>query len=254
MKSIIKLFFERMGIVILSNKNEIFKKLILTDPFEIQKSLFLSQEKLIIFDIGAQYGQTAFEYIQRFNTSTIYSFEPFNESFIVLNKNVKENANIKIFNLAFGDSIGIEKLNCNSFSATNSILETDDRGSSTWGNNLLETIDTTEISITTIDDFVEKKQISAIDILKIDVQGYEFNVIQGAKNLISNNGIRVIYLEVIILPTYKKQKYLDELLSLLRSFNFILHGMYNFNYDSFGSLRQFDAIFINSNYRNSIFI
>lgn len=164
---------------------------------------------MVIFDIGAQYGQTAFEYSKRFKNSKIYTFEPFNELFNILKANVKEEPGMQIFNFVFGDTIGTKKFNCNSFSATNSILETDEQGSSTGGNDLLETIGTRDINVTTIDVFVEQQQINEIDILKIDVQCYEFNVIEGARKLIFKNGVKVIYLEIIILPTYKNQKHLD---------------------------------------------
>lgn len=254
MKNLIRSFFKKVGIIIMSDKNDIFKNTNLTDPFDIQQSFFLLKKNLIIFDVGAHYGETAFEYSARFNESKIYSFEPFIESFNILNDNVREKSCIHTFNIALGETIGTKKLNCNSFSATNSILETHEQGGAIWGDNLLETIDTTEINITTIDDFVDNQQISGIDILKIDVQGYEFNVIEGAKELIFKNGIKVIYLEIMILPTYKNQKYLEELLSLLRSYNFSLYNFYNFSYDPFGSLRNLDAIFISNVYKNVIFI
>ena len=254
MKKLIKFLFNKIGIVILSSDNEILRKPILPGPFDVQQGFFLANKELVIFDVGAQYGQTAFEYSKRFNNSKIYSFEPFKESFNILMDNIREITDIQIFNFGFGDSIGTKKFNCNSFSATNSILETHEEGISTWGTNLLETIETIDINVTTIDDFVEQQEINEIDILKIDVQGYEFNVIQGAHRLILKNGVKVIYLEIIIQPTYKNQKHLDEVLNLLRSYDFSLYNVYNLSYDSFGSLRQLDAIFISDAYKSKLFL
>ena len=47
----------------------------------------------------------------------------------------------------------------------------------------------------TLDTFCEKEKISKIDILKIDVEGFENNVFKGAKNLIDNNKINCIQME-----------------------------------------------------------
>lgn len=253
MKKLVQYIFKKLGIIIISEKNNLFINMNLTDPFNIQYGLFLNKSGLIIFDVGANYGQTALEYVSRFQNCSIYSFEPFYESFKVLKTNVKEYPNVQIYNLAFGDTIGKINFNSNTVSATNSILETDEHASSVWGNNLLDTIEKTEVPITTIDNFVYEQKISEIDILKIDVQGYEFNVIEGARHLILRNGVKVIYMEIIILPTYQKQKSLDEILALMRSNNFSLYNLYNFSYDSFGSLRQVDAIFINNNYKGTLF-
>ena len=41
------------------------------------------------------------------------------------------------------------------------------------------------IPITTIDDFVVKNQISALDVIKIDVEGNELNVLKGANKTLS---------------------------------------------------------------------
>lgn len=238
----------------MSKKNDIFIKPIIRNPFDDQQKLFRVGDASIIFDVGAQFGQTALEYSKRFKNSRIYSFEPFNESFEIMRDNVMKEPNVRIYNIGFGDAIGKKEINSNTFSATNSILDTDDKAASTWGDNLLETIKKTEVNITTIDKFTEEQKIKTIDILKIDVQGYEFKVLEGARNLILKNEIKIIYLEIIILPTYKNQKQLDEVLSLLRSYNFSLYNFYNFSYDSFGSLRQLDAVFICNKYKNNFLI
>jgi hypothetical protein len=46
------------------------------------------------------------------------------------------------------------------------------------------------------------------------------------------------------MPTYQKQKHLDEILLLLRRKGFVLYNFYNLSYTNAGELRQVDAIFI----------
>ena len=49
------------------------------------------------------------------------------------------------------------------------------------------------VKITTLKKFMDDNSISSIDILKIDTEGYEFNVIKGAENKIRN--VKFIYFE-----------------------------------------------------------
>ena len=64
--------------------------------------------------------------------------------------------------------------------------------------------------MTTLDKYCELNSISSIDILKIDTQGYEDQVLQGAKNFIKDGLIKVIEVEIIFNKIYeKKMSFLD---------------------------------------------
>jgi FkbM family methyltransferase len=211
---------------------------------------YTDQQKIIgngpitIFDVGAHNGQTSHTYNKLFSQASIYAFEPFPQSFDILKKNVEDKENIKVYNVALSNVIGKVKFNVNESSQTNSILSTHIDGADTWGKNLLSTIDTIDIESTTIDKFVEKNTIDKIDILKLDTQGTEYFIIEGAAKTIAKNKIKLIYLEIIIMPTYDGQKYFDEILLLFRANNFHLYNLYNFSHTANGMLRQVDAIFI----------
>jgi hypothetical protein len=56
----------------------------------------------------------------------------------------------------------------------------------------------------------------------------------------------MIYTEIITLPTYEGQRYLDEILGQMRSHGFDLFNFYNYSCTNTGQLRQVDAIFIKS--------
>jgi hypothetical protein len=52
-----------------------------------------------------------------------------------------------------------------------------------------------EAAVDTIDDFCEANSIEAIDILKIDVQGWEIAVLDGARRMISHGKVRFVFAE-----------------------------------------------------------
>jgi len=219
----------------------------LQNAFKAQEYL-LGPSPVTIFDVGAHQGETSLLYNKTFKSPSIYSFEPFPPSFEILKSSVKSFPNIKVFNTAISNFSGQVDFHVNKSSATNSILPTSGDGKKNWGENLLETVETIKINSVTIDDFVEKFKIKAIDILKIDTQGTEYEVVEGAGKTTEQNKIRLIYLEIIIVSTYEGQKYLDEILSLFRNKGFRLFNLYNFTHSDKGELKQVDAIFVHKSF------
>lgn len=212
------------------------------DPFAVQKGLLEGIRNPIIFDVGAHHGQTSIIYSKLFREGVIYAFEPYEESFIHLSEKVKTFKNIKPINVAFGNKIDKLSFHINASSQTNSLFPTDIKASQTWGNGILETTNQTEVDVITIDSFLEKSNLEKIDILKIDTQGTEYQIIEGAENTISSGKIKVIYTEIITMPTYIGQKELHEVLHIIHAKGFKLHNFYNYSIIN-EKLRQLDAIF-----------
>lgn len=219
------------------------------NAFKTQKYL-LGSSAITIFEVGAHFGETVMIYNKLFNKPAIYSFEPFLPSFEKLEKNVEMLSNVKAYNVALSNFTGEIDFHVNRSSATNSILPTSKDSVKNWGENLLDTVEIIKINSITIDEFVEKNSIEIIDILKIDTQGTEYEVIQGASKTIEQNKIKLVYLEIIVISTYKKQRYPDEILFLLRSKGFHLFNQYNYTYSDEGELQQFDAIFAHESFRH----
>jgi FkbM family methyltransferase len=242
MKQLINQILKNFGYRIsrISNSDELH-------VFQIQKQLIDDLESNItIFDVGACSGQVALKYNSIFPDCKIFCFEPFHESFSKLKQNTSSFENIVAINKGLGQYIGKSKLHSNRSAPTNSILATSKESTKIWGTGLLNTLETIDIELTTLDDFVEINNIKRIDILKLDVQGSEYMVINGAKNSIKQGIIKLVYIEIITLPTYEGQKYLDEILGQLRSHGFDLYNFFNYSLTNTGQLRQVDAIFIKS--------
>jgi len=223
------------------------------DPFADQKLILGSFTDLIIFDVGAHYGQTAQIYNELLPGSKIYSFEPFKPSYDILLNEVKMFSNIQCYNIGLSDTEGESPFYSNTLSATNSFLETHEQAGSIWGDNLLDTIEVIPVKTTTIDQFITANNIDIIHILKLDTQGTELKVIQGALEACKLNKVYLIYLEIIVLTTYQNQRYADEILHYLRNSGFTLYNIYNLSYTKSGFLRQIDALFINNDFAGNCF-
>jgi FkbM family methyltransferase len=146
--------------------------------------------------------------------------------------------------IAFLDATGQCELHCNKSDGTNSILSTAPQGQLYWSDVVdLDTIETVLIPTMTLDDFCKTNGIQYIDILKLDTQGTEMRVLQGAFSTLSSRRVSVIYSEVLVAPTYTDQGTFDEMMRFLREIGYHLRDIQNLSYLE-GALRQFDALFV----------
>jgi FkbM family methyltransferase len=196
------------------------------DPYLVQQRL-VTKDKPVIFDVGANVGQTALRYRSLFPGAAIHCVEPFGPSFEQLGKAVGRDPNVVLHRVALAASSGSARLNVNLSAATNSLLESDARASHYWGGGLLETQSTVEVATRTLDELCAERNIAHVDVLKIDVQGAEYAVLEGARRLLTGQRIDLIYMEVIMAPTYVGQRELQDYLVLLASSRYRLFDFYN---------------------------
>jgi FkbM family methyltransferase len=235
LKNIVRKCFEKAGYS-LSKYTE--------DSFSLQKKFCISRSP-IIFDVGAHVGEVASIYRKLFPTAAIHCFEPFPDSFEVLSKNKKNDSLTFCHQVAVSNINGTAQFNSNIGNATNSLLATDQSNANAyWGSGLLETKKQIVVETIKIDDFCQKNSIAHLDILKMDVQGAEYSALYGANFMLSNQKIALIYLELIICPTYEGQKKLHEYLALFETHRYVLLDFFN-PVRKGNKLLQVDAIFIN---------
>jgi len=109
--------------------------------------------------------------------------------------------------------------------------------------------DFSEINVQTqtLDNFCLNAKIENIDVLKIDTEGNELNVLKGAKRLLSENRINIIYTEISETKRnfFEKEK---SIINFLNSYNFELKRKYQIKSFSFLSeLKGTDNLFVNKN-------
>lgn len=218
--------------------------------FALQSELIKAKEPVIL-DIGAHVGRVARIYRDQFPLASIHCFEPFPQSFQLLSNSAEGDPRIFCYKKAVSEVKGTAVFNANLYSSTNSLLKTDERGASFWGEGLLDTTSQVEVSTTTVDTFCVEAGISHIDILKMDVQGAEFSVLEGAKDMLANQRISLIYTELIMCPTYKGQHKIHEYLSFLDSFGYDFLDFFN-QERSHNQLIQADVVFLSSSFKDEI--
>lgn len=145
----------------------------------------------VIFDVGANQGQYAKTILQIFGQTpfTAYSFEPSPKVYRQLIKNVTD-GRFSFHELALSDQSGQSVL----FSpGNNSEL------GSLYQRNLahanIQMNQRQDIQLNTLDEFCREKQIDSIDFMKIDTEGNELKVLQGAQGMLESGKIKYIQFE-----------------------------------------------------------
>jgi FkbM family methyltransferase len=146
---------------------------------------------------------------------------------------------------AVAATTGTAKLRVNRASVTNSLLESDRRGRDYWGSNLFDTTEEIDVKTMALDDFCRDQRIEHIDILKIDVQGAEYAVLAGAHAMLERRAVDLIYLEMIMAPSYIGQRKYHCYLTSLDALGYELFDLFNLGRRD-GRLIQSDGIFIAS--------
>lgn len=189
----------------------------------------------IIFDVGANTGQSIKFFRKIFCNSKIYSFEPNPLLFKKLNK--KCSSNTFCFNFAIGKMNTKSDFFISEFSETSSLISPN--LDSSWfllkqkilGLDISENFNKLEVEVKTLDLIVKDLGINEIFLLKIDVEGSELDVLQGAKNLLSLRKIKYIQFEELRNDLYPNNYFQINKLLLANNFNrlaTIRHAFGNF--------------------------
>ena len=217
-----------------NNKNSLLDE----DPFRAIKSN-LEGDKLVFFDIGANYGQTIKKMCHNYSNAKIYAFEPSKNCFNSLKANFK-NKNISLHNLAIGSSCCQLEFNESSWTALNSFLKR------AYGSAKI--LETYLVEVVTIDEFCENNAITSINLLKTDTEGYELNVLKGGSSMMSRNKIQFVYVEIFFNENYVGQSSFGDIYNFLLENKFELVRFYDVLYTDDGVASKSDALFINKNF------
>ncbi|BCW88335.1 hypothetical protein sos41_14740 [Alphaproteobacteria bacterium SO-S41] len=143
--------------------------------------LFLSKARLerpinSILDVGANIGLASFCIHDLVPAAIVHAFEPSRQTFTLLERNISHNGlsdSVHVHCLAAGDTNGSLSFRDDEDFLAGSAVGTGD--------------DAYEVAGVTLDAFAAAQGIAAIDMIKIDVEGYELAVLDGARETIRAN-------------------------------------------------------------------
>lgn len=205
----------------------------------------------VVLDVGANIGFVSYRFRKSFPEAEIYSFEPNPAVFEALRESYREDRKVHALNLGVADQIGTLRFNVNANTGTSSFLEPTAYHRRHQATNPLDPVD---VEVTTLDAFCDSHAIDRVDILKLDIEGYEIKALEGAQGLLRCQSIQTILAEVSIVSQYVSQPRFHEMTTFLEGYDYHLY-----NLDSFvaqeSAIRQAvlgNAIYISGRFRNHL--
>ncbi len=176
-----------------------------------------------IIDIGAHKGEFLEKMLNIEKVRFFYAFEPQKRIFEELNKKFIKNKKVLLYNYAIDKEITNRKLKINKLSMTSSLAEINEKSLYLRFKNFLTFAKTNfedeyEVQTQTVDKVFENISLQKA-LLKIDVEGFEMNVIEGSQ--IKLKEIPFILLENQFGNHYKNNNF-NAIVKLLSDQNFIV--------------------------------
>lgn len=204
------------------------------DIFYDTKVLIGDSHDVTLFDVGANIGQTTLAMRNRFRQSRIISFEPSPKTFEILEKKVGRLKGVKVEQLALGAESGKMPFHVTRDHSVNDSLLCPkwDAGGAV-----------TEVCVETVDNYCSTNGLRNLGLLKIDAQGYDLQVLLGARKMLESGRIKAYCCEANFEQLYDGQASLRDLLAFADEIKFRLVGFYEQTYVR-DRLSYMDALFI----------
>jgi len=213
----------------------------LREWLRLQEAAWLRQAGIrTVLDVGAYKGSFSYGVMRTLPQAHIYAFEPLPDHFAALKK-LEGRARLKAFPVALGNAQGETSFHRSAFSASSSVLVM----SAAHREAFPETAGGEEVRVALgrLDDYAAELALERPALLKVDVQGYELEVLKGALETLK--AVDYALVEISLAPLYEGQPSFDAIYAFMDAQGFEYAG----DFDQLlsrqdGRVLQVDAIFV----------
>ncbi len=192
------------------------------DPFEDMSRLTGAQTGAIVFDVGANIGQTIASFRSHFASPMIHAFEPGPSAFEQLKQRTMGTPDLRLNNLALGSRPERKVLLENAESSLSSFLP--------QGKDFCWQSDTTaraEVDVSSLDAYCDAGGIPRIHVLKSDTQGFDLEVLKGGSDMLRRHKVHLIFIELNWYEAYADLPRFEEVHLYLKDLGFRPVCFYN---------------------------
>ena len=170
------------NLALLPNDDGISTELALFNTHEPLNTELLTQnlkKGMVCFDVGANIGYyTLLESKMVGDEGKVIAIEPSPINFKQLQKNIQNEKakNVELYQIAGGDQNGTIKFLLDPHSNLSRIISNEEK--------VREKGEIVDVPMKKLDSFLEASTIKTLDFIRMDVEGYEFNILEGMRNSI----------------------------------------------------------------------
>lgn len=192
-----------------------------------------------VVDIGANRGQFALVARRFFPEATIVSFEPLPGPAARFRQLFEGDSRVSLHQCALGPQEAVATMHVSAKDDSSSLLPITSHQRSIFRGT--DETGTMEVRVGRLADFVHAGEVTSPALLKLDVQGYELEVLKGCEDLLER--FSYVYAEGSFVELYSGQVLADQLIAWLRLREFRLAGVYGVVFDGQGRAVQADMLF-----------
>ena len=200
-----------------------------------------------VVDVGAYVGEYSLTMREVLPEAKFFAFEPLPENFAIAQKRLESLPEIRVHNVAIGRESGTLEFHRSEFAPSSSALEMHQNHKA----NFPYTAQTSSIVVPclTLDEALKPYGIGGKILLKIDVQGFEEQVLLGAPQTLKQ--VAVVWVETSFVELYRGQPLFERIYSFLIDNGFKYKG----NHEQMLSplddtVLQSDSIFVRATPQN----
>lgn len=198
-----------------------------------------------LIDCGANCGQFV-EHLRGSGWSgQVFSFEPLAKEFLILKNKAEAVEGWTAFPYALGEERGEAEIQIAGNSYSSSLLQFSDGFKKLRPD--ASPVGTEIIQVRRLDDFIDEEGLTFAGpiLLKLDVQGFELNVLRGADEFL--NRVSLVQTEMALIPSYENAPNFAEVKAFLNDRGFVLVHLIDGHANHLtGELREVDGIFVNT--------
>ena len=195
-----------------------------------------------VIDVGANEGQFVDRLREIGYHDKVISFEPVTSAYSKLSQKVLLDNKWSAVKIALGAQPESKQINVSEFSAFSSLLETSEFAKLNWSSARVANREMIDISTLDVQSKLQHLDNYKNMLLKIDVQGYELEVLTCAKSLFDR--VDCIYTEVSFRSAYSNAPSFSETLDFLAAIGFFPSSIYPVTRTKDLSMNEADVLFV----------
>lgn len=193
----------------------------------------------LIVDCGANRGNVTDVFLWLYPSPTLHLFEAHPSCAAALQHKYSQQPNVTIHPEALGETSGPVDLHISANVVSSSVLHPSELGMA-YAGDALATVKTVSVPQVRMEDVLDCN----IDIMKLDLQGYELHALKGCGGLLTRT--KAIAIEVEFVSIYENQALFGDIDTFLARAGFQLLNFYELYTQPDGQISSGDAVYLNT--------